>query len=47
MRSEFDKYKSYVNELDVVMTLLLKLSGRLAKADNAIKEGTNDQQRVS
>ena len=46
-RVEFDKYKSYVRELDVVTTLLLKLSGRLARADNAIKEGATDQEKVN
>jgi hypothetical protein len=46
-RMEYDKYKSYVRELDVVTTLLLKLSQRLASADNAIKEGATDQEKVS
>ena len=34
--AEFDKYKLYVDELDKVMILLLKLSGRLARAQNAV-----------
>ena len=43
---EFDKFKSYVKELDVVTTLLLKLSGRLARADNAIREVATVQEKV-
>ena len=35
-KGEFDKYKLYVDELDKVMYLLLKLSGRLARAENAV-----------
>ena len=35
-KAEFDKYQLYVNELGKVMKLLLQLSGRLARANNAI-----------
>ena len=35
-RGEFDKFKLYVDELDKVMYLLIKLSGRLARAENAV-----------
>ncbi|ELU03935.1 hypothetical protein CAPTEDRAFT_173104 [Capitella teleta] len=35
-KQELNKYKLYVDELDQVTYLLLKLSGRLAKAENAL-----------
>ena len=42
-----DKYKSYVRELDMVMTLLLNLSGRLARAENALRvESIPERQKV-
>ena len=47
--AEFDKYKLYVDELDKVMILLLKLSGRLARAQNAVlslPEGASEKHKV-
>ncbi len=35
-KAEYDKYKLYVDEMEKVMYLLLKLSGRLARAQNAV-----------
>ncbi|XP_064636059.1 uncharacterized protein LOC135493098 [Lineus longissimus] len=47
---ELDKYKSYVDELDKIMHLLLKLAGRLARAENAVLSLPDDaaeRERVS
>ena len=41
-QAEFDKYKLYVDELEKVMTLLLKLSGRLARSENALMSLSED-----
>ena len=35
-KAEYDKYQLYVTELGKVMKLLLQLSGRLARANNAL-----------
>ena len=48
-KSEYNKYQLYVTELDKVMILLLKLSGRLARAENAVNclpEDAKPDQRV-
>ncbi len=46
-KAEFDKYKLYVDELDKVMFLLLKISGRLARAENALMSvADDDDQKV-
>ena len=45
-KAEYDKYQLYVSELGKVMKLLLQLSGRLARANNAINalaEGDSKQ----
>ena len=45
-KAEYDKYHLYVSELGKVMKLLLQLSGRLARANNAINalaEGDSKQ----
>jgi protein Shroom len=39
---ERNKYRLYVDELDKVMYLLLKLSGRLARAENAVRSLPDD-----
>ncbi len=49
-QAELDKYRLYVDELEKVMILLLKLSGRLARAQNAVLSLSEDapaKQRVS
>lgn len=49
-KPEINKYKLYVDELDQVTHLLLKLSGRLAKAENAVimlSEKACEKERVS
>jgi hypothetical protein len=46
---ELDKYNSYVDELDKIMHLLLKLGGRLARAENAVlslPDDTAERERV-
>lgn len=46
---EVDKYKMYVDELEKIMNLLLGLSGRLARAENALTnlpDDINDDERV-
>ena len=48
-KPKVNKYKLYVDELDKVMYLLLKLSGRLARAENAVRslpEDASQQERV-
>jgi hypothetical protein len=48
-KQELNKFKLYVDELEQVTYLLLKLSGRLAKAENAVimlPEHASEQQRV-
>ncbi|CAH1777229.1 unnamed protein product [Owenia fusiformis] len=44
--SEFDKYKLYVDELDKIMVLMLKLSGRLARAENAVNSLPEDASKT-
>lgn len=49
-KGEFDKYKLYIDELEKVMYLLLKLSGRLARAENAfmsLPPDADDKEKVS
>ena len=41
-KAEYNKYQLYVTELDKVMILLLKLSGRLARAENAVSSLPED-----
>eukprot|EP00058_Branchiostoma_floridae_P012663 XP_002598151.1 hypothetical protein BRAFLDRAFT_123295 [Branchiostoma floridae] len=46
--NEFDKYQRFVDELDKITNLLLSLSGRLARAQNAlqnIEEGTDPAEK--
>ena len=48
-KAEFAKYQLYVTELGKVMKLLLQLSGRLARANNAINtlaEGGENKEKV-
>ena len=48
-KAEYDKYKLYVDELDKVMYLLLKLSARLARAQNdvlCLPADASDKQKV-
>jgi len=48
--SEFDKFKGHVAKIEKVTSLLLGLSGRLARAENALMslaENSNPQERVS
>ena len=47
--SELNKYNSYVGELGKVICLLLNVSGRLARAENAVMslaDDVNDQEKV-
>ena len=49
-QQEKEKYKSYIEDVDKIIKLLLKLSGLLARAENTIQgltEGTNEKIRVS
>lgn len=46
---EFDKYRSYVDELEKMLYLILKLSERLAKAENAVQalaQNASDREKV-
>lgn len=48
-RAELEKYQLYVGEIDKIIALLLKVSGRLARGENAILSLTDDaseKQRV-
>ncbi|KAH3713567.1 hypothetical protein DPMN_073359 [Dreissena polymorpha] len=45
-QQEKDKYRSYIDDIDKIIRLLLKLSGLLARAENTIqglKENTNEK----
>lgn len=47
--NEFDKFKMFIGDLDKVVNLLLSLSGRLARVENAINnldENTSAEERV-
>ena len=47
---QFDKYKSYIDELEKVMRLLLKLSDMLARSENAIfnlSQNASDKEKVN
>ena len=49
-RNEFDKFKLHVEEIEKITSLLLGLSGRLARAENALMglaENPNPQEKVS
>lgn len=49
-QQEKDKYKSYIEDIDKIIRLLLKLSGLLARAENTIQgltESTNEKIKVS
>lgn len=44
--NEFEKYHSFIGDLDKVVNLLLSLSGRLARVENAlnsIDSGANQE----
>ncbi|KAL3878345.1 hypothetical protein ACJMK2_030708 [Sinanodonta woodiana] len=41
-QSEKDKYKSYIDDIEKIVRLLLKLSGLLARAENAVQSLPND-----
>ena len=46
---ELSKYRSYVDELEKVLFLVLKLSDRLAKAENsivALPQNASDKEKV-
>lgn len=49
-RNEFDKFKLHVEEIEKITSLLLGLSGRLARAENALMSLTennpNPQEKV-
>lgn len=47
--NEFDKYRMFIGDLDKVVNLLLSLSGRLARVENALNNldpETNEEERV-
>jgi len=47
--NEFDKFKMFIGDLDKVVNLLLSLSGRLARVENALNnldENTSPEERV-
>lgn len=47
--NEFDKYKMFIGDLDKVVSLLLSLSGCLARVENALSglgEGASKEERV-
>lgn len=50
-RNEFDKFKLHVEEIEKITSLLLGLSGRLARAENALmsltENNSNPQEKVS
>ncbi|KAK3576402.1 hypothetical protein CHS0354_026736 [Potamilus streckersoni] len=41
-QNEKDKYKSYINDIEKIVRLLLKLSGLLARAENAVQSLPKD-----
>lgn len=48
-QQEKDKYRSYIEDIDKIIRLLLKLSGLLARAENTIQgltEDTNERIKV-
>jgi protein Shroom len=48
-RNEFDKFKLHVEEIEKITSLLLGLSGRLARTENALMglaENPNPQEKV-
>lgn len=48
-QNEFDKFKMFIGDLDKVVNLLLSLSGRLARVENALNnldENTSPEERV-
>ncbi|KAM5192694.1 protein Shroom3 [Mantella aurantiaca] len=48
--NEFDKYKMFIGDLDKVVSLLLSLSGRLAKVENVLStlsEDTSAEERTT
>lgn len=47
--NEFDKFKMFIGDLDKVVNLLLSLSGRLARVENALNnldDNTSPEERV-
>lgn len=49
-RNEFDKFKLHVEEIEKITSLLLGISGRLARAENALmglSDPPNPQEKVS
>lgn len=47
--NEFDKFKMFIGDLDKVVNLLLSLSGRLARVENALNnldDSTSPEERV-
>lgn len=49
-QQEKDKYKSYIDDIDKIIRLLLKLSGLLARAENTIQglaENTDEKIKVN
>ena len=47
---EKDKFRSYIEDMDKIIRLLLKLSGLLARAENTIQgltENTNEKIKVA
>lgn len=47
--NEFDKFKMFIGDLDKVVNLLLSLSGRLARVENALNnldENTSPEEQV-
>jgi protein Shroom len=49
-RNEFDKFKLHVEEIEKITSLLLGLSGRLARAENALMglaHHSNPQEKVN
>lgn len=48
-QQEKDKFRSYIEDIDKIIRLLLKLSGLLARAENTIQgltEATNEKVKV-
>jgi len=49
-QQEKEKFKNYLEDIDKIIRLLLKLSGLLARAENTIqglKEGDNEKVKVT
>ncbi|OXB50929.1 hypothetical protein ASZ78_001529, partial [Callipepla squamata] len=47
--NEFGKYKMFIDDLEMVVKLLLSLSGRLARVENVLSimgKNTNSEERV-